>query len=156
MDSHEVSFIDFLAHLVERPTINQNVAGSNPAKIKCYPHFLILPFLERWYNRLTCRPVTPVLRVRVPYAPQTSSHGNGILRILAHLVEHKFWVLRVIGSTPVNTTMNPIRIFSCLMRQRCKWLHVCLPSRRFSGFDSRLPLNQIHVVAPRYSGRYEN
>lgn len=32
-DSHEVSFIDFLAHLVERPNFNQNVAGSIPAEI---------------------------------------------------------------------------------------------------------------------------
>ena len=37
MDSHEVSFIDFLAHLVERPIFNQNVVGSSPAKIKMLP-----------------------------------------------------------------------------------------------------------------------
>lgn len=75
MDSHEVSFIDFLAHLVERPIFNQNVVGSSPAKIKCYPHFYILPFL--WivrYNWLRCRPVTSVLRVRIPYDPQADSH----------------------------------------------------------------------------------
>ncbi len=85
-----MSFIDFLAHLVERPTINQNVAGSSPAEINVTLTSPFFHFLERWYKWLTCRPVTPVLRVRVPYAPQTSSHGNGILRILAHLVEHKF------------------------------------------------------------------
>ena len=87
MDSHEVSFIDFLAHLVERPIFNQNVVGSSPAKIKCYSHFYILPFL--WivrYNWLRCRPVTSVLRVRILYVPQVSSHNVEILRILAHLV----------------------------------------------------------------------
>ena len=65
-----MSFIDFLAHLVERPTINQNVAGSSPAKINVTLTSPFFHFLERWYNWLTCRPVTPVLRVRVPYAPQ--------------------------------------------------------------------------------------
>ena len=82
-----MSFIDFLAHLVERPIFNQNVVGSSPAKIKCYSHFYILPFL--WivrYNWLRCRPVTSVLRVRIPYVPQVSSHNVEILRILAHLV----------------------------------------------------------------------
>ena len=108
--------------MVERPTFNQNVAGSNPAEISVT---LTSPFFRfiTWtvgFNWLTCRTVTPVLRVRVPYGPQTSSHSNGILRILAHLVEHKFRVLKGAGSIPANTTIEShliILLFNAVVAQ---------------------------------------
>lgn len=80
------------------------------------------------FNWLTCRTVTPVLRVRVPYGPQTSSHGNGILRILAHLVERKFWVLKGAGSIPANTTIEShpdILLFNAAVVKRLE----CQPSK---------------------------
>lgn len=63
---------------------------------------------------------TEDLEVRFLVSYQTSSHGNGILRILAHLVEHKFWVLKGAGSIPANTTIasHPdILLFNAVVAQ---------------------------------------
>lgn len=76
-DSHEVSFIDFLAHLVERPNVNQNVAGSIPAEIvSLTSSFFRFITWTVGFNWLTCRTVTPVLRVRVPYGPPEKTCRN--------------------------------------------------------------------------------
>lgn len=116
--------------MVERPTINQNVAGSSPAEISVT---LTSPFFHfLWtvgFNWLTCRTVTPVLRVRVPYGPQVSSHDVEILRILAHLVERLFRVQKGTGSIPVDTTKNYLtQISSYLYAAVVKWQNASLPS----------------------------
>ena len=116
--------------MVERPTINQNVAGSSPAEISVT---LTSPFFHfLWtvgFNWLTCRTVTPVLRVRVPYGPQVSSHDVEILRILAHLVERLFRVQKGTGSIPVDTTKNYLtQAFSYLYAAVVKRLE-CQPSK---------------------------
>lgn len=70
-----------------------------------------------------------MLRVRVPYGPQVSSHDVEILRILAHLVERLFRVQKGTGSIPVDTTKNYLtQISSYLYAAVVKRLE-CQPSK---------------------------
>ena len=67
-------------------------------------------------NMFWCNGSTPGVEsgdgVRILTHIKTSSHVIGILRILAHWIERMFWVHKVIGSTPVNTTIHIPRKFT--------------------------------------------